>query len=311
MSPAPIRAAFFGTPAAAVPVLAAVAEIADVALVVTRADKPAGRSMRPEPPPVKEAAADWGLPLAQPDRAGEVAARLADLGVDVAVLAAYGQIIRPRLLGTPRRGFVNVHFSLLPRWRGAAPVERAILAADATTGVSLMAMDEGLDTGAVIATVATPIRPGERAGELTARMASLGARLTADHLAGYVAGDVAASPQDDAAATTAPRLLVAEARLDPRATPEALGRMVRAFHPRPGAWMTVEGGRFKVIRAHPGRMEVEVATGAIELVEGRVLLGAAVGTLELVEVQPAGKPAMPALAWMNGRRGAPASVETV
>ncbi len=303
-----IRAAFFGTPPAAVPVLAALCEVAEVALVVTRADRPVGRSGRPHPPAVKEAAGDWGLPVAQPAKAGEVTGELSRLGVDVAVLAAYGQLIPPALLAAPAHGFVNVHFSVLPRWRGAAPVARAILAGDTRTGVTLMQMDAGLDTGPLLAVEEVDVGPAETAGELTARLASRGARLLADLLGPYVAGDVATEAQDESAVTVAPRLTVDEARLDPAAGAADLVRRVRAFHPRPGAWAVVDGDRFKVIRARRGPAAA-VAPGRIEQMGEQVVLGAADGTVELVEVQPSGKPAMAAAAWMNGRRGEPARLD--
>ncbi|MBU1226265.1 MAG: methionyl-tRNA formyltransferase, partial [Actinobacteria bacterium] len=172
-----MRAVFYGTPAEAVPVLAALLDVAEVALVVTQPDRPRGRSRRLEPPPVKVAAEGWGLPVAQPERASADPDAIRAFAPDVAVVAAYGQLLKPALLEVPVRGFVNVHYSLLPRWRGASPVVRAILAGDETTGVSIMQIDEGLDTGPVFAAEQTPILPGETGGGLTARLADLGARL--------------------------------------------------------------------------------------------------------------------------------------
>jgi methionyl-tRNA formyltransferase len=155
-----VRAAFLGTPAAAVPSLAALTTVADVAVVVTRPDKARGRSGRPQPPPVKAAAAEWGLPVAQPEGTGALDEVLRTTRPDIAVVVAYGRILPPSTLALVPRGFVNVHFSLLPRWRGAAPVERAILAGDPVVGVSLMLIDEGLDTGPVIGAMETPARGG-------------------------------------------------------------------------------------------------------------------------------------------------------
>ena len=164
-----MRAVFYGTPAEAVPILAALTEAADVALVVTQPDRPQGRSRRPVPPPVKVAAEAWGMPVAQPRRASEDLETVRACAPDVAVVAAYGQLLKPALLEVPPAGFVNVHFSMLPRWRGASPVVRALLAGDETTGVSIMQIDEGLDTGPVFATAETPVRTSETAGALTAR----------------------------------------------------------------------------------------------------------------------------------------------
>ncbi|HLA66391.1 MAG TPA: methionyl-tRNA formyltransferase [Acidimicrobiia bacterium] len=302
-----IRAAFFGTPAEAVPVLAGLLEIAEVTLVVTQPDRPRGRSGRPQPPPVKIAAEAHGLVVMQPRRLGDLVATLE--GVDVAVVAAFGRLIPPTMLVGPRRGFVNVHFSLLPRWRGASPVVRAILAGDAETGVTLMEMDEGLDTGAIIASGSRPIGPAETAGDLTARLADLGGRLIVDELGAWLDGDRDAVPQDEGAATAAGKVSVDEAFVSPaRHGAEAVVRAVRAFNPRPGAWAVVEGVRLKLWRAGPAAGPA-TEPGVARVVEGLVLLGCADGVVELLRVQPAGKPEMDAVSWMSGRRGEPARFE--
>lgn len=299
------RAVFYGTPAEAVPVLAALAEVADVALVVTQPDRPQGRSRRPVPPPVKVAAEAWGLPVSQPRRASDDLGTVREAGPDVAVVAAYGQLLRPALLAVPPAGFVNVHFSLLPRWRGASPVVRAILAGDRQTGVSIMQIDEGLDTGAVFAAAPAPIRPGETAGALTARLAALGARLLADTLPGVLDGSVAAVPQDDGAATAAAKVRNEEAFVDPvHHSAAAVLRAVRAFNPKPGAWAMVEGARCKVWEAAPSDEAAE--PGTAEVRDGSVILGTRDGAVALVRVQPEGRAAMSAADWMRGRRGAPA-----
>lgn len=299
-----MRLAFFGTPEEAVPILEAVAGIAEVAIVVTRVDKPQGRSGRLIPPPVKVAAAELGLAVAQPSRMAELAGLVE--GVDAAVVAAFGRIVPGPALAVPRAGFVNVHYSLLPRWRGASPVVRAVLAGDATTGVTLMQMDEGLDTGPILATAETPIDPAETAGELTMRLADLGADLVRRRLADIVAGEVPVTPQDDLGATAAAKVTVEEAFLDPlrhRAGP--LVRAVLAYNPRPGAWGVVDGERLKVWRAAPSA-DSGPEPGVAQRQGGRVLLGTADGAVELLEVQPPGRPSMAAAAWMNGRRGEPA-----
>ncbi|MDH3469766.1 MAG: formyltransferase family protein [Acidimicrobiia bacterium] len=295
-----MNTAFFGTPEAAVASLGVLNSISDIKLVVTRIDRPRGRSGEPLPPPVKVAATELGLRVVQPDRAGEMSDQLE--GIDVAVLVAYGQLISPELLAVPNLGFVNVHFSLLPRWRGAAPVERAILAGDDETGVTLMVMDEGLDTGPVLETARTPIGHSESAGELTDRLARLGADLLGGRLPDFVAGDLEASPQDGVP-TEAPKIDPSEARIDPTAPADDLARQVRAFNPRPGAWGEVEGDRFKVLTVRAA--EGELGAGRIEEVDGVPMLGTGTHPLELVEVQPAGKAAMEGAAWMNGRRGEP------
>jgi methionyl-tRNA formyltransferase len=304
------RAAFYGTPAAAVPVLAALLEVAEVPLVVTQPDRPRGRSGRPMPPPVKVAAESWGLQVVQPRRASQDLETVRAASADVAVVAAYGQLLSPALLEIPPAGFVNVHFSLLPRWRGASPVVRAILAGDGRTGVSIMQIDEGLDTGPVYARAETAIGAGETAGELTARLAALGARLLADALPGIVAGSAVPSPQDDAAATAAAKVRTEEAFVDPRHhTSDAVLRAIRAFNPRPGAWGRVDGERIKLWEATPAEGPAPVP-GTAEPAGGEVRLGTGDGAVVLERVQPSGKAPMAAGDWMRGRRGAPAVFES-
>lgn len=304
-----IRAVFYGTPAEAVPALAALCTRAEVPLVVTQPDRARGRSKRPQPSPVKLAAESWGLRVVQPERAADVLDVVRATAPDVAVVVAYGQLLKPSLLEIPRRGFVNVHFSLLPRWRGASPVVRTILAGDEETGVTLMQVDAGLDTGPVLAVESTPLRPAETAGELTARLAAMGAAVLADRLEAIVGGEVDPVPQREEAATAAAKVQVTEAYVDPRRhSAEAVLRAVRAFDPRPGAWSTVEGSRIKLWRAAPAGEPVE--PGSAELRERRVLLGTPDGSVELLEVQPAGRARMAAVDWMRGRRGVSARFGT-
>ncbi|MGH9053004.1 MAG: methionyl-tRNA formyltransferase [Acidimicrobiia bacterium] len=300
-----IRAVFLGTPAAALPSLAALVEVAHVSLVVTRPDRPRGRSGRPQPSPVKQMALRLGLPVAQPHKAAELAGRLAEERPDVGVVVAYGQILPPDILALPAHGLLNVHFSELPRWRGAAPVERAILAGDPKTGVALMVMEQGLDTGPVIARATTPIFPDETAGDLTERLARMGAAVLQRSLAPYLAGELIPEQQDEAQATPAPKVTVDEAHIDPAAGAEAVLRAVRAFNPRPGAWGLVEGVRFKAWEARASAGE-RMRAGALEWRDGRLLLGTADRPVELTEVQPAGRSRMSGRSWALGRRGAAA-----
>lgn len=303
------RAVFMGTPEAAVPILDALRDVAEVALVVTRPDRSQGRSKRLVPPPVKDAAVGWGLDVAQPTRAAELFEAVAAAEPAVAVVAAYGRIIKPELLDLPAHGFVNVHFSLLPRWRGASPVARAILAGDDVTGVSLMVMDEGLDTGPIIEMIETEISPSDTTGTLTGRLADLGADMIRSTLPAFLDGGSVPMPQDDARATAAAKIEVEEAFVDPmRHSAAAVDRAVRAFNPKPGAWALVEGERFKIHRVVPSDAE-SPEPGVAEVRGGEVLLGTRTGAVRLLDVQPAGKPAMEAQAWMNGRRGEPAIFE--
>ncbi|HAX82687.1 MAG TPA: methionyl-tRNA formyltransferase [Actinobacteria bacterium] len=300
------RAAFLGTPAEAVPVLEALAEVAIITRVITRPDRPKGRSGKVSPPPVKIVAHRQGWEVAQPERTADLAALVA--GCDVAVVAAYGRIVPEMALRVPSAGFVNVHFSLLPRWRGASPVVRAILAGDAMTGVTLMQLDAGLDTGPILDRVETPIGPEESAGELTTRLAHLGAGLLRDRLEAVVSGVLRPLAQDETAATAAGKVTVAEAHLDPkRHHTTAMLRAVRAFNPKPGAWGRVEGLRLKVWVARPAVGEVPAGT-AVTMGKA-VVLGTADGAIELVMVQPEGRSPLAAIDWMNGRRGAAAEFD--
>lgn len=301
-----IRAAFFGTPVEAIPILSGLISVADVAVVVTRPDAPQGRSREPVPPPIKLAAEGLGLPVLQPRRPAEVLDQIEPL--DVVVLAAYGLLIPGPLLGAPEHGFLNIHYSLLPRWRGASPVVRAILAGDEKTGVTLIQMDEGLDTGPIFATSETTIDLEETAGELTARLADLGGELVARTVPDVVSGELQAEPQDDGRATAAAKVEVEEAFLDPRRhTASAVHRAIRAFNPKPGAWGVVDGERIKVWRAVASDATGE--PGVASAADGAVILGCSDGAVELVTVQPSGRAAMDATAWMNGRRGTPALFE--
>lgn len=304
------RAVFYGTPAEAVPVLAALFEVAEVPLVVTQPDRARGRSRKPQPPPVKVAAEAWGISVTQPQRASDDPDAIARLAPDVAVVAAYGQLLKPALMEVPARGFVNVHFSLLPRWRGASPVVRAILAGDEVTGVSIMQIDSGLDTGPVFATAETPVRDTDTGGTLTARLAALGAQLLVETLPGIVSGDLEAAPQDDDKATAAGKVSSDEAFVDPNLhTTAAVGRAIRAFNPKPGAWGIVEEARIKLWAASPADPGPE--SGTAEVVSGRVVLGTSDGAVTLETVQPSGKAPMAAIDWMRGRRAVPARFDPV
>ena len=276
-------------------------EVAAVEFVVTQPDRPKGRGRSLDASAVKVAAAEWGLPVYQPRSHNDLMTLFDGSGLDVAVVVAYGRILKRKLLETTKAGFVNVHFSLLPRWRGAAPVERAILAGDDYTGVSLMVLDEGMDTGPVFAVAETPISEYETAGQITGRLSSLGADVLRDHLDDYLHDRLRPARQMRTGATMAPRLTTAEARLDIEQGPASFARAVRAFNPRPGAWFEAENQRIKVFEVGPATPQV--APGAIEIINGRPILGLRHGAVELVEVQPAGKAAQPGRTWANGRRG--------
>lgn len=298
-----MRVAFFGTPEPAVPALRALIgdHRTEVALVVTNPDRPRGRGHRLAPSPVKVAALDAGVDVAQPRRASEVGDRLSALGIDVCAVVAYGQILPDPLLAVPLHGFVNLHFSLLPSWRGAAPVPATILAGDRDTGVTCFALDAGMDTGPVLATRTTRVGPNETSGELTARLAALGAPLLVDAIVGHVDGTIRARPQDDSAATYAPKISPDDARVDWTGPAALIHRVVRAYNPVPGAHTTFRGGRLKLHRAQIAAGEGP--PGAIVAIDDRTgapIVACGADALRLDEVQPAGKRAMAGAAFVNG-----------
>lgn len=249
----------------------------EISLVVTQPDRKRSRGSGLSPSPVKAAAIERGLAVATPERAIEVADLVRSSGADLAIVVAFGQLLPKALLDSLPLGFLNLHFSLLPRWRGAAPVERAILADDPSTGVCVMLLDEGLDTGPVYARETTAIRNDESAGELTARLVTLGTELLLRTLP--LVGVATPDPQTGEP-QHASKLSVDEFRLDLMMPPDHNVRVVRAGNPRPGAWIETDGKRLKVLAAN-------------------VVEGAFVPTL----VQPAGKPEMPFASWKAGNRG--------
>jgi methionyl-tRNA formyltransferase len=248
----PLRVLYAGTPEFALPALDALVAAGHTPVaVLTQPDRPAGRGLRAEPGPVKRRALALGLPVLQPATLRDEAAQaeLAALSPDVLVVVAYGLILPAAVLALPRLGCVNVHASLLPRWRGAAPIQRAILAGDEVTGVSIMRMEEGLDTGPVYATRSTRIGPEETAGELHDRLAALGAEALVDALPGIADGSLRAEPQDAARATYAARIEKTEARIDWLQPAAAIARRVRAFNPWPVADTCYGDARLRIWRA--------------------------------------------------------------
>jgi len=297
---------FLGTPAFAVPSLDALAALAarddiDLVGVVTQPDRPGDRG-RVEPAPVKRRAIELGLTVLQPVLLnGDTVQPIVDLRPDALVWAAYGNLIPRRLIDGVDGRAVNVHASLLPRWRGASPVAHAILAGDTETGVSLMQGTASLDRGPVIASARTPIAPGETAGELTARLASLGGALLERELPAYFAESTRPVAQDESRATWAPKLTTADGEIHFTESAEALARRIRAMTPEPGAWTTVRAQRLGVLRASvAGGRGVE--HGTFELRDGIPHVAAGAGWLRLDEVKPAGKRAMSGADWARGLR---------
>jgi methionyl-tRNA formyltransferase len=254
-----MRIVFFGSPGFAVPSLEAlVASRHEVVAVVTQPDRPAGRGHAETPPPAKQAALARGLPVLQPEKVSdpEPLAAIQALAPDAFVVAAYGQILRQRLLNVPPRGTLNVHASLLPRWRGASPVAAAIMAGDEVTGVTLMQMVRALDAGPMLARVETPISPHDTTGTLEPRLAVAGAELLAKNLGAWLEGRLAATPQDESLVTYAPQIRRTDALLDWHLPAVDLWRRVRAFHPWPVAYTRWRGEDVRIHAAWP--LEVEL-----------------------------------------------------
>jgi len=294
-----VRIVFFGTPDFAVPTLDALAEAHDVALVVTRPDRPAGRGQRMSSPPVAARALERGLDVAQPRalRDGPFPDRLRRLGAELGVVIAYGRILPGDLLAAPRHGCVNVHASLLPRWRGAAPIQAAILAGDAETGVCTQHMEETLDTGDVLARIATPIVPDETAGSLHDRLAVLAARCAIDTLADWAR--LVPAPQDESLATWAPKITRHDGALDWNRAAVELDRRIRAMTPWPGADAPTRSGPLRVRTAHP--TAGSASPGTVLSVDPLVV-AAQPGALHLVEVQVPGRRPLPGAEYARGAR---------
>ncbi|MGH7509623.1 MAG: methionyl-tRNA formyltransferase [Gemmatimonadales bacterium] len=298
-----MRIVFFGTPAFAVASLQALLrERFTVAGVVTQPDKPQGRSRSAlVSSPVKIAAQAEGLPVLQPVRpVGDVfSAGLRRLEPDLGVVVAYGHILRPEILEIPGRGMINVHASLLPRYRGAAPIQHAILEGETETGVTIMQMERGLDSGPILHRAVTPIGADDTAGTLAARLSELGAAALIETLSLFSGGLARPQVQDESRATYAPKLDREMARLDWRHDASTLARKVRAFDPAPGAWTMLNGNVLKLFGAReaPGAGQ----PGEVLAAGDRLVIAAGSGAITVGEVQPAGKTRLPVEAWVRGR----------
>ena len=301
-----MRICFLGTPEPAVPALRALIDADDIeiAAVVTNPDRPRGRGQRLAPPPVKVVAAEAGIPVWQPERPREIRDDLAALGVDACAIVAYGALLRPDVLAVGGAGFVNLHFSLLPAWRGAAPVPHTILAGERETGVTCFVLEEGMDSGPILLAARTEIGRAETAGELTARLADLGAPLLVDAVRGLVDGTLEPQPQPEEGVSYAPRITPEDAALDWTRPAAEVERAVRAFNPVPGAHTTLHGERLKVHRARPA--DAAGPPGHVLDVDergpdvGGPVVACGEGALRLDEVQPAGKARMSGVALARG-----------
>lgn len=292
-----MRLVFAGTPEVALPSLhALVASKHEVVAVITRPDAPAGRGRKLTPSPVAMAAADLGIEVLKPDhpRQPEFQHRLRELAPDLCPVVAYGALIPRSALDIPRWGWVNLHFSLLPRWRGAAPVQRAIMAGDTEIGTSCFSLVPELDAGDVYLMAAQPM-PEATAGEVLAMLASSGAKQLVDAV-DLVANHICATPQPSVGITLAAKITPAEAKVDWRRPAEELRNQILGCSPDPGAWCAFDETRLKIYRARLAEPR-SLAPGELAATKRQVFVGTGSGTLELVEVQAAGKRRMPAIDW--------------
>jgi methionyl-tRNA formyltransferase len=302
-----VRLVFAGTPDPAVPSLRALLDSPrhEVVAVVTRPDAPAGRGRRLVRSPVGRVADEAGIPVLTPARPAEpeFLARLAELAPDCCPVVAYGALVPRKALDVPRHGWVNLHFSLLPAWRGAAPVQAALRHGDEITGASTFRLEEGLDTGPVYGVVTEDVRPTDTAGELLGRLATSGAALLVATLDGIEDGTLEARPQPAEGISLAPKVTTDDARVDWTAPPAAIDRLIRSVTPEPGAWSTFREERLGLGPVTLlGTDAPDLGPGELRAEKRRVLVGTAAAPVQLGEVRPVGKRAMPAPDWARGVR---------
>lgn len=298
-----MRAIFFGTPQIAVPALRALNEVAEIVAVVSQPDRPAGRGLQLAVPAVKRAALELGLSVHQPTavKTGALATWVREHAVDVSLVMAYGRILPLDVLNAPRAGSLNLHASLLPKYRGAAPIQWCIMAGEHETGISLMHMEEGMDTGPVYHRAATPIAPDEDAGQLAERLSQLAAEVTREQVPRVVRGELVAVPQDPALATYAPPIDTRQRTVDWTKSATSIACLVRALSPRPSAVTTIRRKRLLLHRVEP-LAEVHAEPGEVAVVQGSGLcVGTGEGSILVVRAQVEGKRPVSGRDLVNGR----------
>ncbi len=303
--PSSLNLVFCGTPGFAVPTLEKLVGARFVVrLVVTQPDRPRGRGMELAPSPVKQRALQLGLPLSQPDKIKnnqEFEARLAEVAPDAIIVVGYGRIIPAWMISLPRLGNLNLHASLLPKYRGAAPIQWAIARGESVSGVTTMRIDAGLDTGDILLQKEIPIAPDDTAVTLSPRMAALGAELMVETLHGLQDGRVRPRPQDDAQATLAPILKKEDGQVDFQLTAQEIANRLRGFQPWPGAYTSFRGKNLHIWKAQPAHHAAAAAEIVVQ--DGHLIVGCGVGSaLELLEVQLEGKKRMPATDFVHGHQ---------
>lgn len=298
------RIVFMGTPEFAVPVLQALVEHYNVVAVYTRADKPSGRGKQVAVSPVKHFALQHNLPLEQPRslRHGSEQHRLQEYQPDLVIVAAYGLLLPQPILDIPKLGSINTHASLLPRWRGASPITFAILSGDAETGVTLMQIDEGLDTGNILTSRSIPILPDDTTGSLTEKLSTLGAQLLLDTLPAYLQGKVTSTPQDQSRATMTRLVAKEDGKINWDTSATYLERMIRAYQPWPSAYSHLHGEQFKIMSAAALDNQAPELPGTVLQIGKDIGVASGKGVLLLREVQLAGKRAMSAGEFARGQR---------
>lgn len=291
-----------GSPDFSLPSLRELAKNYEVVGVVTQPDRASGRGRTMKPPPVKELAQELGIPNIQPEKLKQPEAmeQLQQWSPDLIVVAAFGQILRKDVLDLPKYGCINVHASLLPRWRGAAPINAAILHGDEETGVTIMQMDVGLDTGPMLAKRSIRLKPDDTAGSVFQALSTLGADLLVETLPGYLSGEITPQLQPEEGATYAPMLKKEDGRFDFTQDVDSLERRVRAFNPWPGTFMDFDGVNLKIHRAHVE--QGNASAGERLIVQNQPAVGARGGILVLDEVRPAGKKSMSGKSFLSGAR---------
>ncbi|MFH9608840.1 methionyl-tRNA formyltransferase [Streptomyces sp. NPDC017448] len=301
-----MKLVFAGTPEVAVPALDALiaSDRHEVAAVVTRPDAPAGRGRRLVASPVAERAEEAGIEVLKPARPRdeEFLARLREIAPDCCPVVAYGALLPKVALDVPARGWVNLHFSLLPAWRGAAPVQHAVMAGDEVTGASTFLIEEGLDSGPVYGVLTEEVRPTDTSGDLLTRLAFAGAGLLAATMDGIEDGTLHAVPQPSEGVTLAPKITVEDAQVDWSAPALRVDRVVRGCTPAPGAWTLFRGERLKLVQAVPVLERTDLAPGELSAAKNNVYAGTGSHAVELLWVQPQGKKPMRAADWARGVR---------
>ncbi|WP_320414878.1 methionyl-tRNA formyltransferase [Kocuria sp. cx-116] len=300
----PLKVLYAGTPATAVIPLDALLERddLDVVAVLTREDAPVGRKKVLTPSPVAQRAEERGIPTLKANRAtAELVEQLRATGADIAAVVAYGALLPRPVLDVFEHGWVNLHFSLLPQWRGAAPVQRALMAGDTMLGATTFVLDEGMDTGDIVGTLTDPLRTDDTAGSVLERLSHSGASLLADSLVAVATGQAKPVPQEGEA-SKAPKLTGAQARIEWNHPAVAVSHHVRGVTPEPGAWTNYNGQRMKIDRVIPTPRVAGLAAGHVEVRDGAVYAGTGSYAVELTRVQPSGKKPMAALDWARGQQ---------